>query len=315
MAQPPDAAHRATVQRYRTIEELIPSHWSRGTVVANSIRQHYYRTGADRPPLLLLHGFLDGAVTWLRTARALEGDYDVIMVDARGHGRSDGIETGFPQGALTEDAAGLIRALKLGAPGILGHSQGGATGIHVAAAYPDLVRALIVEGWGAEDAASAETEDAAKVDFDSSSGYQAWLSAYLAWLEQLRTQTHAERMISSLSQLPPGAPLPPEDEYVPWVDACYRLDPKLVTHSVTMWAQVAERGRRMAQALEQVVCPVLIMKSELLPHPPSGPRSVREEASDRPNISIVRFVNTGHLIHRDEFDLFIAEVHRFFEGY
>ena len=44
-------------------------------------------------------------------------------------------------------------------------------------------------------------------------------------------------------------------------------------------------------------------------------RSVREEASDRPNISIVRFVNTGHLIHRDEFDLFIAEVHRFFEGY
>ena len=269
-AHPPGAARRATVQGYRTIEELIPSHWSRGSVVANSILQHYYRTGADRPPLVLLHGFLDGAVTWLRTARALEQDYDVIMVDARGHGRSDGIETGFPQEALTEDVAGLIRALKLGAPRILGHSKGGATGIHVAAAYPDLVRALIVEGWGAEDsanveaddAANAETADAAEVNFDASPGYQAWLGAYLAWLEQLRTQTHADRMISSLSQLPPGAPLPPEDEYVPWVDASYRLDPNLVTHSLTMWSQVAERGLKMVQALEQVGCPVLIMKSE-----------------------------------------------------
>jgi pimeloyl-ACP methyl ester carboxylesterase len=41
---------------------------------------------------------------------------------------------------------GVIHALNLTKVRLLGHSQGGATGIHVAAAYPDLVHSLIVEG-------------------------------------------------------------------------------------------------------------------------------------------------------------------------
>jgi N-formylmaleamate deformylase len=196
------------VKHYRRIEEIIPSNWSEGTVVANGIRHYCYRTGGDKPPLVLLHGFLEGALSWLRTARALEQDYDVIMVDARGHGRSDRITTGFSQDLLTADAAGVIRALKLRQPRLLGFSQGGTTGIHLADAHPDLVHSLIVEGAGEIDTNST--------DFTQSEGYQAWLSAYTSWLEQLKTQTHEERMLSALSQLPPGASLPPEDEYVAW---------------------------------------------------------------------------------------------------
>ena len=41
----------------------------------------------------------------------MSADFDVIMVDAREQGHSDGIATGFSQELLTEDAAGLIRAL------------------------------------------------------------------------------------------------------------------------------------------------------------------------------------------------------------
>jgi len=301
----PSSSYPATqvVKRYRRIEEIIPSHWSEGDVVANGIRHHYYRTGRDRPPVVLLHGFLEGALSWLRTARALEQDYDVILVDARGHGRSEGIAAGFSQALLTEDAAGVIRALGLGKPRVLGFSQGGTTGIHLTDAYSDLVHSLIVEGAGDTDSPSA--------DFTQSAGYRAWLSAYIAWLEPLKSQAHEDRMVSALSQLPPGAPVPPEEEYVTWVENCARLDPGLVRLGATLWGTLGERVSEAAQALRRVTCPVLMMKSSFFPQP-GMPQSLQEERSDQSNLKIVRFVNTGHLIHREQFDQFIALVRGFF---
>lgn len=74
--QPDSAANQAVVQAYRSINALIPSHWSQDTVVANGIRHHYYRTGNDKPPVVLLHGFLEGALTWFRTALALEHNHE-----------------------------------------------------------------------------------------------------------------------------------------------------------------------------------------------------------------------------------------------
>lgn len=301
--RPDSAANQAGVQAYRSIDALIPFHWSQDTVVANGIRHHYYRTGNDKPPVILLHGFLEGALTWFRTALALEHNYDVIMIDARGHGRSDRIATGFSQALLTEDAAGVIRALHLQAPRILGHSQGGATGIHVAATYPDLVHSLIVEGWG--------DEGAPDTDLVTSPGYQAWFTSYLSWLEQLKIQTHTERMASALSHLPPGTPILPEDEYVPWVDNCAHLDLELVRLGATLWSQVGTGMQEMVRALRRVTCPVFIMKSSFFPKPHTQPY-LREEVSDQPNIKIVRFENTGHLIHREQFDQFLRLVRAFF---
>jgi pimeloyl-ACP methyl ester carboxylesterase len=296
------------VRCYRRIEDLIPTHWFEGDISANGLRRHYYRTGGDKPPVALLHGFLDGALTWLRTAGALESDYDVLMVDTRGHGRSEGIATGFSQELLTEDMAGIIRALKLDRTRLLGHSQGGATAIHVAAAYPDLVHSLIVEG------AADETDlGGLNTDFTSSPGYQAWFSAYLSWLEQLKTQTHEERMVSALSQLPPGAPLPSEEAYVPWVENCARLDLELVRLGMTLWSDLGVRIREMKQALQRITCPVLLMKSSFFPQPGASP-SIEEEISDQPNLKIVRFVNTGHLIHQEQFDAYITLVKEFFRA-
>ena len=291
-----------TVKGYRRIEDLIPPGWAEGRVLANSIRHHYYRTGGDKPPLLLLHGFLEGALSWLRTARALEQDYDVIMIDARGHGLSDRIATGFSQELLSEDVASVIRALGLSVPRLLGFSQGGLTAIQVAATYPDLVPSFIAAGWS----------EGGNTDFVHSEGYQTWLSAYVAWLASLKTYSHEERMVSALSQLPPGASILPEDEYVPWVENCACLDLDLVKLGARLWSEVDARSREAVLALQRVACPVMILKSDFFPAP-GAPQSVREEAADRPNIKIVRFENTGHLIHREQFDTFISLVKSFFE--
>ncbi len=60
---------QAIVKSYRPIEELVPAQWSEGDIYANGIRQHYYRTGGDKPALLLLHGFNEYGLTWLRARR------------------------------------------------------------------------------------------------------------------------------------------------------------------------------------------------------------------------------------------------------
>ena len=91
--------------------------WSEGNVQANGITIHYHRTGGNnKPSILLLHGVTDNGLCWSRVAHDLEGSYDVTMTDARGHGRSGGIATGFSTTILADDAAALIRALGLEKP-------------------------------------------------------------------------------------------------------------------------------------------------------------------------------------------------------
>jgi pimeloyl-ACP methyl ester carboxylesterase len=41
-----------------------------------------------QPPVVFLHGFSDGGLTWLRFARDLGPEYDRVMLDAAGHGKS-----------------------------------------------------------------------------------------------------------------------------------------------------------------------------------------------------------------------------------
>jgi hypothetical protein len=69
------------VRSYRPLGELVPDHWCEDTVAANGIRQHYWRTGGDGPPVVLLHGMLGSGLTWLRVARALEDEFDVVTAE------------------------------------------------------------------------------------------------------------------------------------------------------------------------------------------------------------------------------------------
>ena len=103
------------------------SKWQSGFVEANGIKLHYTRTGGDKPPLVLAHGVTDDGLCWTPVAGALASEYDVVMVDARGHGRSDAPEGGYSLTALAADLAGVIAALELRQPAILGHSMGAAT--------------------------------------------------------------------------------------------------------------------------------------------------------------------------------------------
>ena len=105
------------------------SNWFSGDIVSSGIRIRYHRTGGDKPTLLIAHGVTDNGLSWSRFARAMEQNYDVILYDRRGHGFSDAPESGYTFRDHAEDMAGLITALGLDRPHILGHSGGAVTGV------------------------------------------------------------------------------------------------------------------------------------------------------------------------------------------
>jgi len=120
------------------------SNWTTGTCDAGGTTIHYLRTGGAKPPLVLLHGLTGNGACWAPVARLLEADFDVVMPDARGHGKSSTPLHGYRYDDHASDVVGLIRPLELNAPILIGHSMGGMTAAVVASRHGHLVSGVIL---------------------------------------------------------------------------------------------------------------------------------------------------------------------------
>ena len=118
--------------------------WMTGIWEVNGIDIHYLRTGGSKPPLVLLHGLTGNGACWSPLARALEGEYDVVMPDARGHGNSSAPLDGYRYEDYASDVVGLIQGLGLAAPVLLGHSMGGMTAAMVTSQLATAIRGIIL---------------------------------------------------------------------------------------------------------------------------------------------------------------------------
>jgi N-formylmaleamate deformylase len=121
------------------------TNWKDGYVNVNGTKIHYYRTGGEKPQVVLNHGVMDDGLCWTRVAKELESDYDVIMLDARGHGFSDDGNGDYKSETRANDVAEVVKSLGLEKPVVGGHSLGAEVSIHFAANYPDIPRAIFLE--------------------------------------------------------------------------------------------------------------------------------------------------------------------------
>ncbi|MBA3875266.1 MAG: alpha/beta hydrolase, partial [Anaerolineae bacterium] len=121
------------------------SNWQSSDLQVNGLRLHYTRTGGTKPPLVLVHGFSDDGSCWNPVAERFEDDYDVIMPDARGHGFSEASEHDYSISSQAADLHGIITALGLHKPLILGHSMGAINTLALAGLYPDVPGAILLE--------------------------------------------------------------------------------------------------------------------------------------------------------------------------
>lgn len=105
----------------------------------------------SRPPLLLIHGFLDHGQAFAAIARVLAADYWVIAPDARGHGQSDWLGAGgyYHFYDYYFDAVAIVASLGLERYALVGHSMGGMIACGLAALQPDKVERLVLfDGMG-----------------------------------------------------------------------------------------------------------------------------------------------------------------------
>ena len=104
-----------------------------------------------RPPVVLLHGYLEQGAAWDRVARGLSAR--VLAPDHRGHGLSDHVGAGgfYHFWDYVGDLDAVVRSL--GEPiDLVGHSMGGSVACLFAGTRPTAVRRLVlVEGLGPPD--------------------------------------------------------------------------------------------------------------------------------------------------------------------
>jgi pimeloyl-ACP methyl ester carboxylesterase len=114
----------------------------------------HYQVEGRGSPLILQHGYGNALESWyeLGYVDALKDKYQLILIDARGHGASD---KPHETKAYTNQchAADVVAVLQHGGihrADYWGYSMGGRTGFAIAQYAPDWVRSLIIGGAAAD---------------------------------------------------------------------------------------------------------------------------------------------------------------------
>ena len=252
--------------------------WTSGDVITNGIRLHYYRTGGDKPPLVVAHGLTDSALCWTRLVGVLEQDYDIVMVDARGHGLSEAPAEGYNGDNQAADLAGLIEALGLGKPVLMGHSMGALTTAIAAGNYPDLVRGVILEDppWSLEPQGPKSPSEQAKL-----------LAHRRALIAETRAKTREEVIASGRAENPSWA----EVEWIPWAEAKLHM-------SVSVVGVLAARWPPWQEIIDGIACPVLLLYASGFVN-----RELAEQITGRLQSGQAIYISgAGHNIRRDQFE-------------
>ncbi len=271
------------MERVTSLPERV---WTEGDVAAGAVRMHYYRTGSgEQSPVVLVHGFSDSGLCWRRTAQALEADFDVVMVDARNHGKSSTAVGDVSH--MVDDLAAVITGLALQRPAVVGHSIGAATAAEMAARYPDLVARLALE-----DPPWRETE------VEAEQTAQRRLEGVRAWVASLADMTDDEIEQMGFEQHPSWDHLDRPD----WVSSKQQMRVEAADGlGIVSWTRVIDR----------IACPTLLIHGD-----PGRDGILTSALADRlaamsPHVTTRSIEGAGHNIRRENFESFIEVLGEF----
>jgi len=97
-----------------------------------------------KPPVIMLHGLTDNGLCWNRIPVLLEVEFDVVLMDARGHGLSGLDARGASLDVQADDVSALMDQLELLQPVLIGHSMGAVVAALIAARMPKAVRGVVL---------------------------------------------------------------------------------------------------------------------------------------------------------------------------
>ncbi len=274
------------------------SKWSDGYVNSNGLRIHYYRTGGNKPPVIINHGANDDGLCWTRIAKKLEKDYDVILPDARGHGKSGSGKGDYSTKARTADLAGLIQELNLDRPVVGGHSLGADTSLYLAADFPQTTRAIFLEDppiippgeplFGGE---MAEGKDIGKM-----------MRRYMTLFKFLPN-------FIAVPMARKGNPAYPDDEILPWVNSKHRA-------SLNFLNSMSFDDFNKADPFEpftKIKVPVLLIIGDREKMSIVSQETAQKIARMNQQVQVVHLEGASHDIRRTRFDGYMPALKKFLE--
>jgi N-formylmaleamate deformylase len=273
------------------------SAWSDGYVNSNGLKIHYYRTGGEKPKVIFNHGAGDDGLCWTHVVKELENDYDVIMVDGRGHGKTASGKGDYSTARRVADLAGLIEALGLDRPVVGGHSMGADTGMNFAVVHPDMTRGIFLEdppiilpgekfGEGQQE---LKTDDIGK------------MMAKFMRMFKMMPKFIATRMARK------GFPAYPDDEIIPWVNSKKRVSFDFLNSMPSMGMDIADPF----EIFKKISVPVLLFTGDKEKMSIVSPESARKAASVNDKVKVVHLEGASHDIRRTRLDGYMPALQDF----
>jgi pimeloyl-ACP methyl ester carboxylesterase len=104
----------------------------------------YYRVVGKGRPVVLLHGNGENHTAFRAQIQDFAGEYQLILIDSRGHGRSSLGYQGLRFPVMANDILQVLNALEVEDPVILGFSDGANLALQFAVLYPERMKALVL---------------------------------------------------------------------------------------------------------------------------------------------------------------------------
>lgn len=259
-------------------------------IQANGIRLHVYRTGTQKLPLVFVHGMSDNGLCYWPIAQHFAEDFEIILYDSRSHGLSE--ETGLG-GASTldraHDLAGLVEALGLEKPFLVGHSMGAVTISLFAGLYPTIPGRIVLEDPPPFAVMAADSEE-------RQAGRRQWRN--MAAENKLKS---AEDLIEMNRR---ESPTWPEAERVPWAQSKQQF-------SLAAFDEQFVDGVTGNRIVGQITCPTLLITADLEKGAIYPPEDAEALAIVHPTLQHVHIAGAGHSIRREQPEAFLKAAREF----
>ena len=253
--------------------------WPGGRVPVTGGHLAYHRTGGNDSVVVLSHGLTDNGLCWSRLAAALQSEFDVVMLDARGHGESARL-TGEPHDPA-RDIAEAIAALGLENPIVMGHSVGARATAAYANAHPGQVARVILEDPPFLPLADPAATEARRAKFRD---------------QVARFQATSETEI--LAQGRAASPGWHEDDFPAWAAAKRQVDPEAFPAYAKPWQEQIAR----------IDAPTLLIRGDAELGSLVTPAIAAEAMALNANIRTAHIPGAGHNVRRENFPDYLSAV-------
>ena len=258
-------------------------------ITSNDVTLHVYRTRSDKPPLIFAHGRSDNGLCYWPTAAEFAADYEIILYDARDHGLSTKLAAPTKLLDRAHDLAGLVEALGLVKPTLVGHSLGAVTVSLLAGLYPDLPGRIVLEDPPPFALMAGDSEQAR-------SRHQGWEQ----WIGAIKGKSQAELVEMNQQDSPDW----PEAERAPWAQS-------KLQYAVKPFGDDRIDPAEGEEIIARISCPTLLVTADLDRGAIYPPDLADKWVAGLPNARHVNIAGAGHNIRREQPAAFLAAVRAF----